>query len=701
MTLLNMKLPSVPPSPVWAMGGSPGHIKKVRTAINPIPQGGRVRMLQNLQATLARTCQHGSLSVAEADHAGEDAEVPLIVVPEAPRMYIHINDNYCVTKPDLENRCSGTVTETLRTLKSLVNYCAVSPVPFATRNVRQPQKKGLSPLSEVKEINYVNCVSFVDHCVSAPTVINAHNVVHAPLVGGRRQPFWQTWALLGANSRVVSILKEGYVLPFKLKPPLVRHPLIVSGYANPNRNKFLREAVQSLVDKKAVEMVRVRASLAFFNRLFIVPKPSQKWRPVLDLSALDFSDAYFHIPVHVRSRKYLRFHFQNQSYQFRALPFGLSTAQMEFTGVVKEVKLIAQSRGIRIHQYLDDWLIQDPTKESCYQGTQSLLTLCQELGWIVNLQKSELEPKQIFEFVGYKYDLSQGLVLPTPLGVDPPKVGIHPVQTKLPSQGIYVPDRPTYSNGKTGSPGETPHETIQWHLKRHWRVPESLEKEIPVPRSLHPHLLWWTKETNVLTGQPLHPLIHAVQIFTDASKEGWGAHLGDFTARGIWSVPESHLHINFLELKAVLLALKIFQHLVQGKVVLVATDNTTVVAYINKEGGMRSGSLCALLWRLLCWCNLRQVVLKARHIPGRLNVIADKLSRQGQVFDLLVQTWHRPHVDMFATKYNCKLTQYVSPVPDPSAWAVDTLTVSWENLDMYVFPQYLLGKVLTNKNLIY
>ena len=80
---------------------------------------------------------------------------------------------------------------------------------------------------------------------------------------------------------------------------------------------------------------------------------------------------------------------------------------------VKEVKLMAQSRGIRIHQYLDNWLIQAPNKESCHQGTQSLLTLCQELGWIVNLQKSELEPKQIFEFVGYKYDLSQGLVLPT------------------------------------------------------------------------------------------------------------------------------------------------------------------------------------------------------------------------------------------------------------------------------------------------
>ena len=45
---------------------------------------------------------------------------------------------------------------------------------------------------------------------------------------------------------------------------------------------------------------------------------------------------------------------------------------------------------------------------------------------------------------------------------------------------------------------------------------------------------------------------------------------------------------------------------------------------------MRSGPLCALLWRILTWCSQRQVTLKARHIPGRLNVIADKLSRLGQ-----------------------------------------------------------------------
>ena len=118
---------------------------------------------------------------------------------------------------------------------------------------------------------------------------------------------------------------------------------------------------------------------------------------------------------------------------------------------------------------------------------------------------------------------------------------------------------------------------------------------IPIPRSLHPHLQWWPQEDNVLTGQPLHPIKHAVQIFTDTSKEGWDAHLNERTTRGTWSLPESKLHINYLELKAVFLALKEFQDLCADKLVLVATDNTTVVSYINKEGGMRSGTLCSAM----------------------------------------------------------------------------------------------------------
>ena len=201
-------------------------------------------------------------------------------------------------------------------------------------------------------------------------------------------------------------------------------------------------------------------------------------------------------------------------------------------------------------------------------------------------------------------------------------------------------------------------------------------------------------------GQP------ALQLFTDASKEGWGAHLNERTARGTWSLPESKLHINHLELKAVFLALKEFQDLCCNNIVLVATDNTTVVAYINKEGGMKMGSLCALVWGILSWCTRKQVTLRARHIPGRLNVIADKLSRLGQtiqtewslhpeVFQAICSWWHQPQVDLFATRFNNKLPQFVSPVPDPQAWAVDALCLSWEDLDVYAFPPAaILGKVV-------
>ena len=177
-------------------------------------------------------------------------------------------------------------------------------------------------------------------------------------------------------------------------------------------------------------------------------------------------------------------------------------------------------------------------------------------------------------------------------------------------------------------------------------------------------------------------------------------------ARGLWSKSGGDLHINLLELKAVLLALKQFEQLWWNQTILVCTDNTTVVAYINKEGGMKSGSLCALLWRLLLWCNQRQIVLRVRHIPGHLNVIADKLSRHRQViqtewsllqevFNRLCRRWHKPEVDLFATRFNHKLPKFVSPVPDRLAWAVDALSLQWKDLDAYAFPPTaLLGQVV-------
>ena len=316
--------------------------------------------------------------------------------------------------------------------------------------------------------------------------------------------------------------------------------------------------------------------------------------------------------------------------------------------------------------------------------------MCPQLGWLVNLEKSELEPKQDFDFVGYQFDLRSDRVQLT----QDRWQNLQEKMLKLLSL-LACPVREFMSligllkaTKKQVHLGRLHMRLIQWHHKNNWRVPESLEKVIPIPRSLHPHLQWWLKEDNVLTGQPLHPIKHAVQIFTDASIEGWGAHFDRHTARGTWSLPGRKLHINYLELKAVFLALKEFQDLCSNKIVLVATDNTTVVSYINKEGGMRSGpTLCPTMENLdLVYQEISDS--KARHIPGQLNVVADKLSRLGQtiqtewfllpeVFHSICSRWHRPKIDLFATRFNNKLPLFVSPVPDPLATAVDALSRPW------------------------
>ena len=145
---------------------------------------------------------------------------------------------------------------------------------------------------------------------------------------------------------------------------------------------------------------------------------------------------------------------------------------------------------------------------------------------------------------------------------------------------------------------------------------------------------------------------------------------------------------------------------VSHRAVQVLSDNTTVVAYLRKEGGTISQNLSTLTATLLLWCRDREVTLSIRHIPGRLNVLADALSRgdqilhtewslNPQVFRDVTQVFSKPHVDLFATRWNHKLDVFVSPVPDPQAWAIDALSIDWTGMFAYAFPPtVLVPKVL-------
>ena len=126
--------------------------------------------------------------------------------------------------------------------------------------------------------------------------------------------------------------------------------------------------------------------------------------------------------------------------------------------------------------YLDDWLLRAPCQVTCQQHTQTLLALCRELGLEVNMKKSELNPQQVFNFIGYWFNLLTSQVLPT-------QDWWRALQKKL----SFIKNRNSCTDRQfmslIGLLTATEKQVwlcrlhvrpIQWHLKRHWHIPEIL-----------------------------------------------------------------------------------------------------------------------------------------------------------------------------------------------------------------------------------
>ena len=186
-------------------------------------------------------------------------------------------------------------------------------------------------------------------------------------------------------------------------------------------------------------------------------------------------------------------------------------------------------------------------------------------------------------------------------------------------------------------------------------------------------------------------------LYTDASLTGWSAFLEGRTVSGMWEDCHLEEHINLLKMREVLLSLRHFQEVIQRQSLLLVTDNTTVVAYLQNQGGTHSFSLYLLCREIMLLCDSLHTVLTVRHIPGNQNLIADALYRfrvpvntewefHPGIFQAITLIWDRPLIDLFATSLNYKLETFVSPIPDQKAWAVDAMTISWKGIFNYIFP---------------
>ena len=90
---------------------------------------------------------------------------------------------------------------------------------------------------------------------------------------------------------------------------------------------------------------------------------------------LDVKDAYLSVSTHPNSQKYLHFIWQRQTYQFQALPFGLCTAPLIFTKLLKPVVAFLRTRNIRLLIYLDDILLIASNPSTLREHANLTLTL--------------------------------------------------------------------------------------------------------------------------------------------------------------------------------------------------------------------------------------------------------------------------------------------------------------------------------------
>ena len=556
--------------------------------------------------------------------------------------------------------------------------------------------------------------------------------------------FLRNWNLLTTDKWILQAV-SGYKIPFLRTPHQWRaRPTVVQ---EGQQTELMKGAIQSLISKGAISVVNP-CPQQFISTLFLVEKGqgTGEFRPVINLKALnrflpkekfkmeglhtarsllrkgdymmklDLKDAYYAVPIHPESRKYLRFQFKGTTYEFRCLPFGLSLAPRVFTRILRPIVAKLRSEGIRTVIYLDDLLLIHHQKDTLSEIFLYVRRLLSSLGFIVKLEKCSPEPTRRLVFLGAVLDT-------TYMSVALPEEQIHRIQRACQEM---LESRSTSLGGLSSLLGRMSHaaRTGLWIAPLYYRA---LQRQQALllhrfgwrPRcrtSLSPpsleDLRWWVSSApHDRNSQDISPPPFDLTIRTDASLRGWGATCNGTSTGGRWSVEEAGQHINCLELKAAILALKAFLRVgIQPppqslgchppRHILLEMDNTTAVAYVNRKGGTQSPSLSLLALELWSFLLTQGSWVTARHLPGVLNVEADAASTEfnmrtewmlrQDVFQDITRHFYVPEIDLFASRLNHQLPLYVSRLPDPSASAVDAFRLDWSQWKSFIHPPVVL-----------
>ncbi|XP_074481579.1 uncharacterized protein LOC141761839 [Sebastes fasciatus] len=560
-------------------------------------------------------------------------------------------------------------------------------------------------------------------------------------VGRFSQQQLSCWESSTSDPWVVATLSQGYNLQFRRRPP-VFSGIRLTTVRDPTKSQALRQEISTLLGKGAIEELGLETQQGgFYSVYFLIPKREGGFRPILDLrglntflkvllfhmlstadvlqnvtrhswfTSIDLKDAYFHVPIALPHRQYLRFAFEGKAFQFKVLPFGLSLAPRVFTRCMRAALAPMQARGMLILPYLDDWLICALTREQAERDTASLLHHVTRLGLTVNHAKSCLIPSQRVVFIGLTLDSRHMLAFPTPRRVNAilqlllrfqknrrlryslflRLLGmLTSVTSVVPLGLLYLRPFQIWING------------LQLDPKSH------RSKRVRVSSRCLLALRPWRAGAYLARGISLGSIPSRREVVvTDASPSGWGAVWQHRAIRGLWTAQEAAEHINVLELRAIYLALRKFLPHLRGRHVVVRSDNKSAVYHVNRQGGTRSTRLLQVARRLLVWAFPCFSSLRAMYLPGPQNVVADFLSRQKppagewrlhpEVVEEIWRKYGAAEVDLFASEASTHCPLWFSLTETASPLGQDALAHPWPDCLLYAFPPFPLIAVTLHR----
>ena len=560
---------------------------------------------------------------------------------------------------------------------------------------------------------------------------NSASVVH---IGGRLQSFARAWARVVKDPWVLSTITEGLKIDFKSKPFQHQQPTEIPMGAT--QESICDEEVTNLLAKGAVSKVP-NDSEGFICSLFVIPKKSGGFRPIINLKPLnqfiwfehfkmegihtvkeivrsddwmvrlDLRDAYLTVPIATEYQHYLQFMWRGTRYQFRCLPFGLGPAPRVFTKILRPIVAFLRERGIRLVIYLDDILLLNEDPEQLKAQLSVAVDILQELGFVINWEKSETIPTQSITFLGLIIK-SKSLEFSLP---QEKVTEIIKTCSDLRGTGIVSLRRISSLIGNLNWAAHAVpyararYRTLQQELINHLNSRNSsLDLAVALSRNAKNELEWWIRHLSSKNSKVFSHQDADLVIYSDASLSGWGAHAEGVSTRGPWSVEHRSWHINELELLAAQLAIQSFTKNANRITVQILLDNTVAVSYINRSGGTKSFRLNKITKNICDWCDERLITLQAGHVPGITNTIADAESRsrsdssdwklRADLFSKICFKWS-VDVDLFAALWNRQLPWFTSWKVQPEAMATNAFSINWRQCNGYAFPPFsLIGRCL-------